>query len=179
MEVLVGSLLENYAGTDADKPKLGTRYTNPLNGKKYIFVKYVGSAALAAKETVIISDASAFEVTKGSTLNDPDVAGVRPSGADSVAQNEYCWIQTHGNATCILGASATATVVGEGVVHDDDSDTGKIGGYVNDVTATVNQTTVNAMVNSVAGVFGRAQAVVSATDADVEVELCCRGFGDQ
>lgn len=175
---LVGSLLENYTTSDTDRPKLGSIYLDPKTGKRYRFVKNVSSTALAAKMVCIVSDASANEVTMGNTLSDPKVAGVRPSGADSLAQNEMGWIQTHGNATCIYGDSARATVAGEGVVHDDDSDKGKIGGVLLDTTATVNEANTELVITSMQGVFGRAQAAVSgAADQDVEVELDCKGFG--
>lgn len=163
-----GSLTEVYTSAVV---KAGSVWIDPSNGKKYIFLLNAGSSAISAKECAITSDASAYSVTLNTTLNSPSFAGVRVSGATDVAQNEYGWFQIGGNATCIFGDSALTTTAGQGVVLDDDSDGGRIGGGDYDVSATVNETTVEATTNAILGTFGIAQATVNTTDADVEVQI--------
>lgn len=169
-----------YAGTSTPPQsvwRVGTVWVDPATGKKYIFAKQTGATAVAAKKAVKITDASAFEVQINATLNKRGFGGVRVSGATNLAQNEYGWLQIGGNATFIFGDSARATVAGEGVVLDDDTDGGNIGGVDLDVSSTVNETTVEASVESLHGVFGTAEAAVSTTDADVEVQIERNGWG--
>ena len=170
-----------YAGTNSPPSsiwRVGTVYIDPATGKKYIFLKQVGSTALAAKKAALVSDASAWEVTlAGAALAQRGFAGVRVSGATSLAQNEYGWFQISGNATFIFGDTARATVAGEGVVIDDDTDLGNIGGVNLDVTNSPSESTIEAALVSLHGVFGTAQAAVSTTDADVEVQIERNAWG--
>lgn len=176
MKVLVGKLEKAYANADTDKPPAGAVFEDEVNQKTYRFMQNEGATTITAKMAAVLSDADSNQVQVTNTLADPRPVAVRPAGAEDLAQNEWGYFQTHGNTTCIFGASALATVVGDGVVIDDDADKGKIGGQVVDVTSTVNETTVEAVTNSARGVFGIAQAVVSSTDADVEVQLLGRGW---
>lgn len=177
--VLIGSLTASYSAAEVaagKTPPLGYVYEDRQNHKTYIFVKNISATALSLKRVCIGYDASAFTVNHSATLSDPKVAGVRPAGAEDLDQNESGYIQVKGNGTCTWGNSARATVEGEGVVLDDDTDTGRIGGVLLDTTGTVNEANVELVVTSMAGVFGKACAAVNTADADVEVELDCKYF---
>jgi DNA polymerase len=102
------------------------------------------------------------------------------SVTDDVAQNSAGWFQLSGNATLTLGASANAlTANGEGIVLDDDADCGKVGKAVITTGATVNQSTVEAALAGVNGVFALNQGgAISATDADVECQLIRNAWGE-
>jgi hypothetical protein len=80
----------------------------------------------------------------------------------------------------ILGASANAlTADQEGIVLDDDADTGKVGKAVTTTGATVNQTTVEAALAGIFGVFALNQGgALSATDAAVECQLIKNAWGE-
>ena len=151
-------------------------YYDEANSKKYIFLENV-SATVEAQEAVVISDASVFQVTPGSTLNAP-FAGVRVVSADDLAATEHGWFQISGNATMLFGASALAVVSGSGVVMDDDADTGRIGGVVASVVSgATSAATLTLAIKSVQGVFGIAQESQSTTDGDVEVQLIYNVWG--
>jgi len=150
-------------------------YYDEANCKKYIFLENV-TATVEAQEAVVISDASVFQVTPSSTLNAP-FAGVRVVSADDLAATEHGWFQISGNATMIYGDSALAVVSGSGVVMDDDSDTGRIGGVVASVATGVTAATLTLAIKSVQGVFGIAQESQSTTDGDVEVQLIYNVWG--
>ena len=156
-------------------PPAGSVYYDEATGKKYIFLENV-SATTEAQEAVCISDASAWQVTPNSTLN-KQFAGVRVVGATDLADTEYGWFQIGGNATMIYGDTAQAVVSGSGVVLDDDSDTGRIGGVIPSVSTGVDAATLTLALKSIEGVFGIAQASVSTTDADVEVQLVTNVWG--
>jgi hypothetical protein len=160
-------------------PKLGSEYQDPVTGKKYKFLKNAGATTITAQMAAVISDASAFTVAVNNTLNAPDFAGARVTGATDLAQNESGWFQISGNATLILGASANAlTANQEGIVIDDDADCGKVGKAVITTGATVNQTTTEAALAGVNGVFALNQGgALSATDADVECQLIRNCWG--
>ena len=173
MGCLIGSLTAAYTATefaDGDTPPLG--YIAEVGNKKYQFVKNEGATSVAAQMCVKRNDGSAHAVEITDALNDV-IQGVRVTGATAIAEDEYGYVQIQGNATCTLGASALATVAGEAVVADDDTDKGKVGGIDLDVTATVNQTTVEATTDAIHGAGHRvmAEAAVSTDDADVEVQL--------
>lgn len=161
-------------------PPLGTLYQDPKTGKKYKFLKNAGATAITAQMAAVISDASAFTVAVGNTLNNPAFAGCRVTGATSMAQNESGWFQISGNATLILGDTANAlTANQEGIVIDDDTDCGKVGKAVITTGATVNQSTAEAALAGVNGVFALNQGgAISATDADVECQLIRNAWGD-
>jgi hypothetical protein len=161
-------------------PPLGTSYQDPKNGKKYKFLKNAGATTITAKMAAVISDASAFKVAVGNTLNSPDFAGARVADSTDMAQNESGWFQLSGNATLILGASANAlTANQEGICIDDDADCGKVGKAVITTGATVNQTTAEAALAGVNGVFALNQGgALSATDADVECQLIRNAWGE-
>jgi len=150
-------------------------YYDEANCKKYIFLENV-SATVEAQEAVVISDASVFQVTPGSTLNAP-FAGVRVVSADDLATTEHGWFQIGGNATMLFGDSALAVVSGSGVVLDNDTDTGRIGGVVASVATGVTAATLTLAIKSVQGVFGIAQESQSTTDGDVEVQLIYNVWG--
>jgi len=150
-------------------------YYDEANCKKYIFLENV-TATVEAQEAVVISDASVFQVTPSSTLNAP-FAGVRVASATDLDDTEHGWFQISGNATMIYGDSALAVVSGSGVVLDDDSDTGRIGGVVASVATGVTAATLTLAIKSVQGVFGIAQESQSTTDGDVEVQLIYNVWG--
>jgi hypothetical protein len=182
MDDLIGSLTAVYTAAEVTAgvvcPALGTEYTAP-DGKRYKFLKNAGSTTILAQMIVVLSDASAFTVTTSATLNAPQFAGCRVTGASDMPQNYSGWFQISGNATLTLGASANAfTANGEGVVNDDDADTGKVGKAVITTGATVNQTTVEAALAGLNGVFAWNQGgAISATDADVEVNIFRSAWG--
>ena len=150
-------------------------YYDEANGKKYIFLENV-TATVEAQEAVVISDASVFQVTPSSTLNAP-FAGVRVVSADDLATTEHGWFQIGGNATMLFGDSALAVASGSGVVLDDDSDTGRIGGVVASVEDDFAAADLTLVIKSVQGVFGIAQESQSTTDGDVEVQLIYNVWG--
>jgi len=169
----MGSLTAAYTSAQVDAgetPNIGATWHDDATCKKYIFLENV-TATVEASECVVISDASVFQVTPSSVLNDSTFAGVRVASSTDLADTEHGWFQIGGNATCLFGDSARDTVAGEGVVLDDDSDTGRVGGVLLAVTSSVTQALIELALDSVAGVFGTAQATVSTTDATVEVQL--------
>jgi hypothetical protein len=161
-------------------PKLGTLYQDPVNGKKYKFLKNAGATTITAKMAAVISDASAFTVAVGNTLNDPSFAGSRVASASDLAQNSAGWFQISGNATLMLGLSANAlTANQEGIVIDDDADCGKVGKAVITTGGTVNQSTAEAALAGVNGVFALNQGgAISADSADVECQLIRNAWGE-
>lgn len=161
-------------------PKVGSSYQDPVSGKKYKFLKNAGATTITAQMAAVISDASAFTVAVGNTLNDPSFAGARVTGASDLPQNYAGWFQISGNATLILGNSANAlTANQEGIVIDDDSDCGKVGKAVITTGGTVNQSTTEAALAGVNGVFALNQGgAISATDADVECQLIRNAWGE-
>jgi hypothetical protein len=181
---LVGSLTAAYTAAQVTAqqvcPPLGTTYQDPATGKKYKFLKNAGATTITAKMAAVISDASAFTVAVGNTLNAPDFAGSRVASASDLAQNSSGWFQISGNATLMLGLSANAlTANQEGIVIDDDADCGKVGKAVITTGATVNQTTAEAALAGVNGVFALNQGgAISADSADVECQLIRNAWGD-
>lgn len=175
---LIGSLTAAYTAaqvTAGEAPPLGTVYIDVANAKKYIFLKNV-TATLEAMECACISDASAFKVTPNSTLN-KQFAGVRVEDATDLADTECGWFQIGGNATMLAGDTCQAIVSGSGVVMDDDSDTGRIGGVVPSVSTGVVAADLTLALKSIEGVFGVAQESSTTTDAEVEVQLVYNVWG--
>ena len=161
-------------------PPLGTSYQDPKTGKKYKFLKNAGATTITAGMAARLSDASAFTVATAAVLNAPDFAGSRVLLASDVAQNSAGWFQLSGNASLILGASANAlTANQEGIVIDDDADCGKVGKAVITTGGTVNQSTAEAALAGVNGVFALNQGgALSATDAAVECQLIRNAWGE-
>ena len=176
VQVLVGGLTTTYAATDSDRPALGQRYYDEVNKKEYVFVKNEGAQTISEKECAYLSDFDEHEVTIAATLAMDAPICVRPADGADIPQNSFGWMQIRGNATCIFGDSAQATQANHGIVVDDDTDGGKVGGVDDDITSTVNETTVEATTNSIMGVFAISQGVVNTTDADVEVNLLGKGW---
>lgn len=173
-QVLIGSLNENYTATDysdGKTPPLGYVYA-AADGKKYIFVKNTGATAIAAKKCAKVTSLANKEVQINATLAGNLFAGIRPSGADSLAQNEYGYLQIAGRTTGMFGDSARAiAAAGDSVVMDDDADGGNVGAHDEDVSATVNETTVEATTDSLKSIIGKANAAVNTTDADVDFTI--------
>jgi len=149
------------------------------DGKEYMYVKAAaaitdtGTAVLNVDKCLVVwSDRSAFTVTTDNTLANRYVAG-KCMPTVSITINYYFWIQTKGLCTLVSGNGARAIVAGEGIVLDDDADTGKIGGVNLDVTATVNQTNVNATLVSIHGIIGTSTESEAVADQDVAVILDC------
>ena len=172
INLLPGKLTSSY---DAQEVPVGTEYIDTHTGKKYKFLKNEGSDSIAAKKCVKINDASKYAVEISDTLNGQDFAGCRVSGATDVDEDEYGWFQISGNATLTFGDSARATVDGEGVVLDDDTDKGNIGGA--NLAVTLSSAAIELVTDAVAGIFGIAQASVNTTDADVEVNIIRNAWG--
>ena len=75
------------------------------------------------------SDRTAWTVEPADAATEYVVGvGAAELGTESVPTGAKFLIQIDGPVTLILGASATATAVGEGVSADDDTDQGKCGG---------------------------------------------------
>ena len=147
-----GSELKVY--DDAQGIPMGT-VTRDSKGRAWIWLKNVGSAAVAATKTVVPTTHSGFTVTLSTALAGA-FGGVRAKGADSMAQNKWGWFQVRGLAYFTFGDTAQAlTANDEHLVTDDDTDGGNVGKAANDAA-------------SVAGGFARNQSgAVSATDAEV------------
>ena len=125
--ILPGSLTAAYTATQYSKgltPRLGDTYFDQARNKAYIFLMNDGSGAIAAKLAVraLATDLSDFHAVVASTTitgNELLFAGVRVSGATSLAQNEYGWFQVKGSAT--FTASSDTTTANLGVMTSNQS----------------------------------------------------------
>jgi hypothetical protein len=115
--LLIGSLTENYTATEVSNLglKAGMVYRDYAAGKAYIFLKNNGATAISAKLVcmALTTDKASFYCTlAAATVALAPFAGVRVSGADSLAQDEYGWFQVIGSATLQAGSDTTTADLG-------------------------------------------------------------------
>ena len=125
--IFPGSLTAAYTATQYTNgltPRYGDTFHDQANGKRYIFLKNLGSGSIAAKTGAVslTTDRAAFGCRAPSTTiagNELCNAGIRVSGATTVAQNESGWFQIGGSAT--VTASSDTTTADLGVVYSNQS----------------------------------------------------------
>lgn len=120
LPISVGDLTAVYTATQytaGATPRVGTVRFDAKGTKKYIFLKNAGATAITAKLGAVATttmSSSYFCTIASTTVADNELlfAGVRVSGADSMAQNEYGWFQIGGAATLVAGTDTTTANLG-------------------------------------------------------------------
>jgi hypothetical protein len=118
--ILIGSLTGAYTQAQYDDgllPRVGDTYFDQANNKAYIFLKNDASTAIAAKLAVRATTtdlANFFCRVASTTIADNELlfAGVRVSGATSLAEDEYGWFQVKGTVTMTASSDTTTANLG-------------------------------------------------------------------
>lgn len=117
MHHLVGSLTAAYTGTNVTDHGLykGMIFKDYSAKKAYIFLMNNGASAITEKLVcmALTTDKQNFNCTlAAATAALEPFAGVRVTGAASLAQNEYGWFQVSGSATLQAGSDTTTAEFG-------------------------------------------------------------------
>ena len=165
--ILPGSLTAAYTATQYTRgltPRLGDTFFDQANNKAYIFLMNDASGAIAANLAVraLATDLADFHcVVSSTTIADNELlfAGVRVTGATSLAEDEYGWFQVKGTAT--FTASSDTTTANLGVCTSNQS-----AGQVEAAADTA---------AGIRGTFGIAQTTTASAAVVVKLTYNCWG----
>jgi hypothetical protein len=112
IEMLLGTLTDVYTAAQANSlgVVVGTRYYDFARKGWFIFLMNNAATAITEKLVAVAlgTDKSSYYCAlAAATASVMGFAGVRVSGADSLAQNYYGWFQCTGKATLVAGSDTT------------------------------------------------------------------------
>jgi len=151
--------------------------------KLWKLVKNTSATAITAGMVSKITSYAANEIQPNAVLAGQNFGGQRALGADSLTQNLWGYVQILGySADGIFGDTATAIQASKGVVMDDATGGGRVGGVIDTVDLTgsdaADKTAVEAALGSAAGVFAIAVAVsAGVADEAVIMTIIRNGWG--
>jgi hypothetical protein len=103
----------NY--TDGKTPRAKAWFVDPSGGRKWIFLKNSSATAITeelACMALTTDKTSGFCTLAAATANLAPFAGVRITGATSLANTEWAWFQIGGTATMQAGSDTTTAELG-------------------------------------------------------------------